>query len=747
MRIPLIEPVAPRYIHINSATNKVHLMVPVVGGQEISTDNTCKSTVSLRDFFDGGALRELSAYKEALAFDIGLLEVDSAQREAKEARLAQIEAYIGAISAMRHSYGDAMTGLLGRPSNLHSIQLRPRAQDSQSRVVNPEFNVNRANNAAGIPLSLLYNAMHSMFPTTVVATTHPRTRLTTAVLGALPASAGFADIQRVLGDQSLALFGLAIDFTQRTDGTPATKEAIDALMGFDADATRDEYIEALLGACALNVWETLPTPPFYSIPATTPVDERTERLSILTQFFLANLNVYCKAKGISTKNFGVILDTTPDLSHGLVSMVSTALTSGEDVERAICNFCNVNADTFDLSRAINADDLTAIRQTFERTYRTVTATAENPHMDDFMILDRGATGETAKFVTHQGSICVNFAEIINPTAASANPDYFASIRADFAAHPAEIPHRNESVAGDVEVDVETLLARINDEQFERLPAEAKEACRAHPGFQTRHFLSSVARGAPDKTDATHVKTEAEALLTATPAHTQTLLRTPGVFTDYSGRTFNCTAYEYAYWAKDTHMCRMLEGHMDEETKALMLPRIKAIEATGLSFQQNGETHQSAHFDLTKLKTALQDYVNGFDALQVASNWVAIEAAWMVVGKAQRDVPVHIAQEYCRPDRSFSPTPQFNEAALPRGLTFYNFNTGAIDYWFPFLASNSGLGFDFALGGCGGWWGAREDRAVMVVDLAAITRLDVVRTNDLMQSHQNLEPAVLGPGMS
>ncbi len=51
----------------------------------------------------------------------------------------------------------------------------------------------------------------------------------------------------------------------------------------------------------------------------------------------------------------------------------------------------------------------------------------------------------------------------------------------------------------------------------------------------------------------------------------------GKFTDYSGRTFNCSAYEYAYWAKDTHMCRMLERYMDDYTKAKMLARINEIE--------------------------------------------------------------------------------------------------------------------------------------------------------------------------
>ncbi len=46
MRISFTEPVSPRYIHINPVTNRVHLMVPVVGGQEISTDNICKATVA-----------------------------------------------------------------------------------------------------------------------------------------------------------------------------------------------------------------------------------------------------------------------------------------------------------------------------------------------------------------------------------------------------------------------------------------------------------------------------------------------------------------------------------------------------------------------------------------------------------------------------------------------------------------------------------------------------------------------------
>ena len=177
--------------------------------------------------------------------------------------------------------------------------------------------------------------------------------------------------------------------------------------------------------------------------------------------------------------------------------------------------------------------------------------------------------------------------------------------------------------------------------------------------------------------------EADALLTASPGNKQDMLRTPGVFTDYSGRTFNCTAYEYAYWAKDTHMCRMLERHMNNETKMEILARIKVIEGidtapgqpVGLSYQQRGHEHRSAHFDLTLLISALQRFVDGFNNWERTYNWDAMRAAWMEIGILQRDMPVHVVNEYCRPDRSFNPRPEFNEGTMPRSVRFYNLGAG------------------------------------------------------------------------
>jgi hypothetical protein len=125
-------------------------------------------------------------------------------------------------------------------------------------------------------------------------------------------------------------------------------------------------------------------------------------------------------------------------------------------------------------------------------------------------------------------------------------------------------------------------------------------------------------------------------------------------------------------------------------------------------------------------------------------------AWMKVGKAQRDVPAHIAHEYCRPDRFFNPLYSFNEENLPRVLTFDNYTGTSDKSWFPLSSSSSGLGFDFALmrSGCCGGAGAHRVAAAGGcawvwrgggVDLAAVRHLDEVRIADLTLSRENLRP--------
>lgn len=249
------------------------------------------------------------------------------------------------------------------------------------------------------------------------------------------------------------------------------------------------------------------------------------------------------------------------------------------------------------------------------------------------------------------------------------------------------------------------------------------------------------------TDVAHGKqTEVEQLLIKLPiVQAQKVLLTPVPFTDYSGRTFNCTAYEYAYWAKDTHMCRMLEQQMDADTKTAMLKRCEAIENDGLMYKQHGvEVKGSKHFDFEPLITALTNYVQGYNNWSHTSNYTAIKAAWMAVGLAQREVPVHVINEYCRPDRSFDPRPEFDELTLPRVLTYYDYSADGTKAVFPLGVASPGLGVDFALLSRGGLGGSRASDAgggrAARLDLAAVIRLDEVRTADLTLSREILRSA-------
>ncbi|ARB91837.1 hypothetical protein [Legionella longbeachae] len=90
MYISSNEPTAPRYIHINPQTNKVHLLVPISYGDEINHADGCdKTTAALQDLFNREALDELDTYQHTLQLDIQLLDEGSEQRIAKEERLIQ----------------------------------------------------------------------------------------------------------------------------------------------------------------------------------------------------------------------------------------------------------------------------------------------------------------------------------------------------------------------------------------------------------------------------------------------------------------------------------------------------------------------------------------------------------------------------------------------------------------------------------------------------------------------------------
>lgn len=271
--------------------------------------------------------------------------------------------------------------------------------------------------------------------------------------------------------------------------------------------------------------------------------------------------------------------------------------------------------------------------------------------------------------------------------------------------------------------------------------------------------------------------EAEKLLKQNMEHTQKLLTGSNfLFGDYSGRFFTCTAYEYAYWAKDTHMCRMLEQYMDDRTKNDLLQRVQRIEEPvgeglfqapkGLAYTQGGKKCHSAHFDLTPLKKALKTYVEAYNACLDAWDKTPsdlefigkdLHLLWLKVGLLQRDVPAHIAQEYCHPHRSFHTiskdpsilnTESTSDLIFERQLTFRPQHDMTDSSWFSpeHNAPNSELGVSFAVSRSSTPTAEAKivkhiaflpNLSMVAVDSAAIEAIDHARTNDLKQSFANL----------
>lgn len=147
----------------------------------------------------------------------------------------------------------------------------------------------------------------------------------------------------------------------------------------------------------------------------------------------------------------------------------------------------------------------------------------------------------------------------------------------------------------------------------------------------------------------------------------------GRVTDLSERTFkDITVFQYAAWALDVHMWTMILKYLPSQEATQQLNELKRF-----------GTQHGTHADWRPLITSLDKQ------LEIINNWYDLDAKkkfWQkrehykdkddfygqaeshwckVVGSHQRNLPVHVVNEYCRRDRSFDPTPTFDEAQLPR----------------------------------------------------------------------------------
>jgi hypothetical protein len=119
---------------------------------------------------------------------------------------------------------------------------------------------------------------------------------------------------------------------------------------------------------------------------------------------------------------------------------------------------------------------------------------------------------------------------------------------------------------------------------------------------------------------------------------------------------NVTAFQYAVWALDVSMWRMLRSYLDQfpgEIQAQAKPFL--LDEPGLT--RHG---RSANHYFQRLINALETYIGmmsiayGYDEDHYKHHWI------QTVGAAQLLLPMHALNEYCHPTRSFEPCPDFNQ---------------------------------------------------------------------------------------
>ena len=183
-----------------------------------------------------------------------------------------------------------------------------------------------------------------------------------------------------------------------------------------------------------------------------------------------------------------------------------------------------------------------------------------------------------------------------------------------------------------------VLLNTRTQQCDQLLAELAVPRPQTDIKELNTFLRLVAEGEQD---------QAKNLLKKTPE----LALASSDVTDLSGRTFkDITGFQYAVWALDWHMWSMIKQYMSDEA---IREQLKGVE-NGAWVNQYGKSSTWQN-----LVAALDQQVT----LLNASKWNDAAKQWQVrVGRAQRQLPAHVVNEYCHPSRSFERCPDFMQGA-------------------------------------------------------------------------------------
>ncbi len=464
------EPKTADFIYIDSQ-NKVHLLLPIVGGNTIGLDNTCKTTMEIRCFFYGqpelrnskneiiqekrlSALEVLADYQNKLEQDIKLLEkLDSFPqlKAEKKQRLKQIDGYSAILQTVQSKFINNLAAFPDFPSEIHhflkkqtncvSVNLSPETPDYYLRTNDPIFSLKRSkpkeaethgfntyysqgDPVAGLGLSLrtkLQEALKQKALKGAGDSVNPKEQLSNAILAhyANEPSPSLNSLQDYITEKIQEKFSKEVNLKKDSTGRVDIDEAYFNAIGDSYDGLEmSEAIEYILNAALSeqfwldippdNSLSEKPTSPFYDFESKKElVYTNASKLDTMTQFFLANTSVYLKSIGVLKKEFCLELDKRAD---DIAKRIAETIVKNGSVEDELFKIINEIQQSL-RSHILTTEDKKNITESFTEQYNII---KESPHFDEFIFFLPDIKGD---FFNHKNRISLHFLDLISTSIA------------------------------------------------------------------------------------------------------------------------------------------------------------------------------------------------------------------------------------------------------------------------------------------------------------------------------------------
>jgi len=365
------------YIYIKD--DQVFCMMKVIGGHSIATDNTCKTYQALKDFF-ANAPKELDTF---------IYLCNALPTESTSNILTQLRTYRTLLKIImekssyemitRDSYQASI------PPGLHAMVLDSQTHpDNFLKSTNPIFFVAHKREGDGLieQRSVLGSTLRAAFADIRKENIKPSGPSVAAYAERarnepLPTSEEDETILKTLHSIWQALHYPEASWTLAEGALQERIEMIKQTGDLDDNYDAGQIIHALDDKAAMLFQENLSS---YAanILVNIPQEYHADKLSVLTQFFLATVNIYLYDKKDYQTNLGAVFDADQHLSSALAEKIKVALNAGNDAENAIVEFLVEKR----CMEALSPDEMAAIKAAFSTQYLAI---RDSDHMDEFFV--------------------------------------------------------------------------------------------------------------------------------------------------------------------------------------------------------------------------------------------------------------------------------------------------------------------------------------------------------------------------